>query len=234
MIFALRQPAVLLGLVVGFLVGIAAVTLAQRAFASGGPWRHRRALRPLGGNVRRGRAPARTLFDPYGAACAVVAGIGWGPKPPAPGGLRKPGVGPLLVALVVHGALAAGGIAAYLAVGGYKPLLTGRYEVLSHVVHGSPILSGQSVAAQMLIGFALVNVGCGLLRLVPIPPLEMGVLLWTRLPRTPGSRRVAYHLLEEPWGIAVLILLLLIPLAGQEPILLKVLSDAADPILGAL
>jgi len=233
-IFALRQPSVLLGLIAGFVIGIATVTLAQSAFAGAGAWRRRRGLRPLGGAPRRSRRSARTLLDPYGAACAVVAGIGWGPKPPAPTGLRKPGPGPLIVAVAVHGALAAAGIAGYLAVGGFKGLLTGGYEVLSHVVHGSPILSGQSVSAQILIGFAMVNVGCGLLRLVPIPPLEMGVLLWSRLPRTPGSRRLAYHLLEEPWGIAVLILLLLVPLAGQEPILLKVLSDAADPILGAI
>jgi len=234
-IFALRQPAVLLGLVVGFVVGIAAVTSAQRAFA-GSQWRprRRRGLRPLGGTARRPRRPASTLLDPYGVACAVVSGIGWGPKPPAPTGLRKPGLGPLAVALVVHGALAAGGIAAYLAVGGHKELLTVPPDVLYLVVHGSPIVSGESVAAQMLLGFGMVNLGCGLLRLVPIPPLELGVVLWSRLPRSAGSRRLAYHLLEEPWGVAVLIVLLLVPLAGEQPLLLKLLSELADPIVHAL
>lgn len=234
MIFALRQPAVLLGLVVGFVVGIAAVASAQRAVA-GSQWpRRRRGLRPLGGNTRRTRRPVSTLLDPYGVACAVVSGIGWGPRPPAPTGLRKPGPGPLIVALVVHGALAAAGIAAYLAVGGHKELLTVPTDVLYLVVHGSSLVSGESVVAQMVLGFGMVNLGCGLLRLVPIPPLEMGVLLWTRLPRSPGSRRLAYHLLEEPWGVAVLIVFLLIPLAGEQPLLLKVLSELADPIVHAL
>jgi len=234
-IFALRQPSVLLGLVVGFVVGIAAVTAAQRATA-GMKWRPRRrgALRPLGGSGRRPRRPASTLLDPYGVACAVVSGVGWGPRPPAPTGLRKPGPGPLIVALLVHGALAAAGIAAYLAVGGHKQLLDLPTDVLVPVVHGSPLVSGESVAAQMLLGFGMVNLGCGLLRLIPIPPLEMGVLVWSRLPRSPGSRRLAYHLLEEPWGVAVLIVLLLVPLAGQEPLLLKVLSALADPIVHAL
>jgi hypothetical protein len=234
-IFALRQPAVLLGLLVGFLVGIAAVTTAQRA-AAGRQLRPRRTrpLRPLGGTGRRTRAPASTLLDPYGAASAVVAGIGWGPRPPAPTGLRKPGPRPLVVALVVHGLLAAGGLAAYLAAGGHKGLLTVPSDVLTLVVHGSPLLSVESVGAQILLGFGMVNLGCGLLRLVPIPPLEMGVLLWSRLPRSPGARRLAYRLLEEPWGVAVLIVLLLVPLAGQQPLLLAVLSAVADPILHAL
>jgi hypothetical protein len=228
-IFALRQPAVLLGLLVGFLVGIAAVTTAQRA-AAGRQLRPRRAgtLRPLGGAGRRTRPPASTLLDPYGAACAVVAGIGWGPRPPAPTGLRKPGPGPLVVALVVHGLLAAGGLAAYLAAGGDKGLLTVPSDVLTLVVHGSPLLLVESVGAQILLGFGMVNLGCGLLRLV------MGVLLWSRLPRSPGARRLAYRLLEEPWGVAVLIVLLLVPLAGQQPLLLAVLSAVADPILHAL
>jgi hypothetical protein len=234
-IFALRQPAVLLGLLVGFVVGIAAVTTVQRATAGrlvGG--RRNRALRPLGGNVRRGRAPASTLLDPYGVACAVVSGVGWGPRPPAPTGLRKPGLGPLVGALLVHGALAAGGIAAYLAVGGHKGLLTEPSDVLTLVVHGSPVVSLETVVAQMLLGFGMVNLGCGLLRLIPIPPLELGVVLWSRLPRSPGTRRLAYHLLEEPWGVAALIVLLLVPLAGQQPLLLAVLSAIADPILHAL
>jgi hypothetical protein len=234
-IFALRQPAVLLGLVIGFILGTVAVAWAQRAIA-GSQWRlrRRRGLRPLGGSARRGRRPASTLLDPYGVACAVVSGIGWGPRPPAPTGLRKPGPGPLIVALVIHGILAAAGLAAYLAAGGHRQLLIVPSDVLFLVVHGSPIVSGESVAAQILLGFAMVNVGCGLLRLVPIPPLEMGVLLWSRLPRSPGSRRLAYHLLEEPWGIAVLIVLLLVPLAGEQPLLLKVLSELADPIVHAL
>lgn len=235
MIFALRQPAVLLGLLVGFVVGIAAVASLQRSLAGRrfAPSR-RRGPRPLGRNAGRTRRPASTLIDPYGAACAVVAGIGWGPRPPAPTGLRKPGPGPLVVAVVVHGALAAAGIAAYLAVGGARVLLSGGSDVLITVVHGSPILSGMNVGAQVLLGFAMVNLGCGLLRLVPIPPLEMGVLLWSRLPRGAGSRRMAYHLLEEAWGVAILIVLLLVPLAGQQPLLLAVLSALADPLLHLL
>jgi hypothetical protein len=93
------------------------------------------------------------------------------------------------------------------------------------------VLSSQPAGAQILLGFAMVNIGCGLLRLVPLPPLEAGVLLWSRLPRSPGSRRMAYHLLEEAWGVAILLALLLIPLAGQQPVLLAVLNAAADPLL---
>jgi hypothetical protein len=236
-IFALRQPAVLLGLIIGFVIGIAAVAEVQRAFVS----RRlvlvpRRGPRRLGGPARRRSRPQLgSLLDPYGAAGAVVAGVGWGPRPPAPTGRRQPGPGPLLVALAVHGAFAAVGVAGYLAVGGSRSLLHGSFGgpaiQLTDAVHGSPVLSGQSAAAQILLGFAMVNLGSGLLRLVPIPPLEMGVLLWSRLPKSAGSRRLAYHLLEEAWGVAVLLVLLLIPLAGQQPPLLALLSALADPLL---
>jgi hypothetical protein len=40
--------------------------------------------------------------------------------------------------------------------------------------------------------------------------------------------------LEEPWGIAVVLVLLLLPLAGQTPLLLALIDDAAHPILTAL
>jgi hypothetical protein len=76
----------------------------------------------------------------------------------------------------------------------------------------------------------MINLACGLLALLPIPPLELGVLLWSRLPRSPGARRLAYHLLEEQWGVAVVLLFLLLPLAGQQPLLLELINDVSRAI----
>ena len=56
-------------------------------------------------------------------------------------------------------------------------------------------------------------------------------MLFSRLPRTPSARRFAYHLLEEAWGIVIVLVGLLLPLAGQPPFLLALIDTVANPIL---
>jgi hypothetical protein len=230
-IFALRHPAVLLGLLLGFLFGIALRAACERAVAVGGTSLRRRGrLRPVGSSrLRRGWTPAAgwgTYFDPYGAVAAVISGTGWGPRPQ----LRRTGKATdlwvLIAALAAHAVLAAAGLAAYTAAGGHVSDF-GSGD-LSSVLHGSAT-SGK-FAKDVSGGFAAINIACGLLALWPIPPLELGVLLWTRLPRAAGARRVAYHLLEEAWGVAVTLLFLLLPLAGQQPLLLELINDATRAI----
>lgn len=230
MIFALRHPAVLLGLLLGFLIGIPLRAAAQRAIAGGFSLRRRGRLRPVGARTRSaGWRPAGgwgTYVDPYGAVAAVLSGVGWGPRPL----LRRTGgatdIWLLLAGLAVHAVLAAAGLAAYVAAGGAVADF-GVFDLTS-VLHGSGTFGtfGMDVAA----GFAAVNIGCGLLALWPIPPLELGIVLWSRLPRSAGARRFAYHLLEEQWGIAVALLFLLLPLAGQQPLLLVLINDVSSAI----
>ena len=224
MLFALRQPAILLGLVLGFLVGVVLRAAVQQRLAS-----PRLRVARVGGRSRPRSAGAvwSTYLDPYGAVAAVVAGVGWGSRTWVRGGRRGGGLGPLLAALVVHGALAVAGFALYRAAGG--PSVLGHGVSVSDVVHGSVRFG--SAGANVAAGFALENVGCGLLALVPIPPLELGVLLWQRLPRTPGARRVAYHLLDEAWGVAIVLVGLLLPLAAQPPAFLALIDTLADPLL---
>lgn len=233
MIFALRHPAVLLGLLLGFVVGIALRAACQRAVAVGGiSLRRRGRLRSVGGRrMRSGWTPAAgwaAYLDPYGTVAAVISGVGWGPRPQ----LRRTGrwtdLWLLLTALAVHGALAAVGLALYHQAG--RPVSDFGAFDLSSVLHGSFAFptTGQAIAA----GFAAINIACGLLALWPIPPLELGVLVWSRLPRSPGARRIAYHLLEEAWGVAVTLLFLLLPLAGQQPLLLVLINDVSNAIFG--
>ena len=96
-------------------------------------------------------------------------------------------MGLLAAALGVHAALTAAGLAAYVAVGGHLPELNGL--PVSSVLHGTFDV-GRTAARDIALGFALVNLACGVLALIPIPPLEMGVILWSRIPRTPGPRRM--------------------------------------------
>jgi len=235
MIFALRHPAVLLGLALGFLVGVVLRASLQRGLASGFSLRRSR-LRPVGGARRGFRGPSAgwaAYLDPYGTVAAVLSGVGWGARPQARRSGRGSDVAMLLAALIAHGALAVAGFAAYNAAGG--DYLFFSLPDATAVLHGSfsfddvPGLE-HAFAGSVAAGFGMVNLACGLLALLPIPPLELGVILWSRLPRSPGARRFAYRLLEEAWGVAVVLLFLLLPLAGQQPLLLELINDAVRAI----
>jgi hypothetical protein len=232
-IYALREPTILLGLLVGFLVGIPLRAAVQRQLTRPGGLRSRGRLSAVG--HQRARLGWPGYLDPYGAVAALLSGAGWGPRIEA---RRTPATDVLMLlsALAVHAALTAAGLAAFAAAGGASGLLHGLD--VSSVLHASPgvheVIDGGNAGRDVALGFAMVNLACGVLALVPIPPLEMGVILWSRLPRSPQTRRVAFHVLEEQWGVAVLLLLLLLPLAGQPPALLAVINAIGGPVLDAL
>ncbi|HWB66320.1 MAG TPA: hypothetical protein VG708_05795 [Mycobacteriales bacterium] len=226
MLYALRQPAVLLGLALGFVAGSALrVQLVQAVAGIPG-------IRRIGGRrwrieLRRfGRS--RRWLDPFGAVAAVLTGVGWGPTVEASRGRRYVVAA---AAVLAHAALTAAGIAGFLAAGGLHGLFP--FVDTAAVLHGSSSIA-TSTAQRVCLGFGIENLGCALLSLVPIPPLELGTALWSSLPRTPGSRRMAYHLLHEQWGVAVLLVLLLVPLGGSQPPLLALLGAIGDPIMHAL
>lgn len=227
MIYALGKPTILLGLLVGFLIGVPLRAAVQRLLTRPGGLRRRGRLSAVG--HRRPTLGWPGYLDPYGAVAALLSGAGWGPRVEA---RRTPLTDAfmLLAALVVHGALAALGLAAFAAADG--PVSQLHFVDVSSVLHGS--VDAGSVGQNVALGFAMVNLACGVLALVPIPPLELGVILWSRLPRSPQARRVAFHVLEEQWGVAVLLLLLLLPLAGQPPALLAVINAVGRAILGAV
>jgi hypothetical protein len=229
-IFALRHPAVLLGLLAGFLVGVALRAAVQRSLASGFSFRRRGRLRPVRTGGRSGfprpSAGWASYLDPYGAVAAVLSGAGWGARVQGRRSGRGSDVAMLVAAVAVHGVLAVVGFAAFNAAGlDYR----GFANVdATEILHGS--LGGLTTTQSVTAGFGMINLACGLLALLPIPPLELGVILWSRLPRSAGARRFAYHLLEEQWGVAVVLLFLLLPLAGQQPLLLVLINDASRAI----
>ena len=225
MIFALKHPAMLLGLLLGFVVGVSLTAMAQR-WVLQPRGLHRGRLSAVGSRgFGRPRLGWAAYLDPYGAVAAVMSGTGWGAR--VDGRRKRHGdVLVLAAALVVHAALRGAGLAAYVAAGGDLPGLDGLQ--ISDVLHGEfDIGAGRDIT----LAFALVNLACGVLALVPIPPLEMGVIVWSRLPKSPGARRVAYRALEEPWGVVV-VLLLLLPLFGGTAPLLAVVNAVGDGLFG--
>jgi hypothetical protein len=226
-LYALRHPAILLGLLIGFVVGVVvSAALQQRVVSRRGRGRLSRV------GASGSRQPWTSYLDPYGAVAAVVAGVGWGARAPQRGVRGRQDLRALAIAVAVHAVLAGAGFAAYRALAdraGLGGLGLGDGVAASDVLHGSFGLPG--IGVQVALGFAVENLACGLLALVPIPPLELGVVLWSRLPRTAGARRFAYHLLEEAWGVVVILVGLLLPLAGQQPALLALIDIAAAPLL---
>jgi hypothetical protein len=218
MLFALRQPATLLGLLLGFAAGCYLRATLQQA-AIGGARLAREARRP------------RVWLDPYGSVAALLAGVGWSPRPELSRFKPRQVWVMVVVAVGVHAALAAIGLAAYVAAGGSRQ----AFPILDSitVLHGTQFVAttfGQRVA----LGFGIENLGCGLLALMPIPPLELGVALWSVLPKSPAARRLAYRVLEEQWGVVAVLLFLVVPLAGELPLFLQLVTSLSDRVLNTL
>ena len=223
MLYALRQPAVLLGLLLGFAAGMIAVSGATRLLD------------------RNSRHPTpfwhpKAWLDPYSAVAALLAGVGWAPRPEVRRGFGKSQHRQLwtvaAISLAVPAILGAAGVALYASAAGRS-----WFAVFQSmwVVHGEDPISvlAPTFAEKVAIGFGIENLAVAVLSLVPIPPLPTGVALWSVLPRTPGARQTVYHLLEEHWGIAALVVLFLIPLGREGPLLLVVVTDIVDAILHA-
>ena len=218
MLFALNQPATLLGLLAAFLLGSFLQTAAQRLVVGG-----RRSL--------RGIKHAQLWLDPYSAVAAMLGGAGWAPRQELD--RRRPSLPLLLtvVSVVIEVVLAAVGAAGFRVAGGPTNFLT--FISTFDVIHGHQLIV-TSFLQRFALGFGVESLACALLALVPIPPLPLGVWLWSVLPRSDGPRRLAYRLLEEQWGILVILVLLVIPLAGQQPVLVALIAAVADPIMHAL
>lgn len=205
MVYALRTPAVLLGMVLGFVAAGALRATVIAAMTRG----HRGVQTALRG--------WRSWLDPFGVVCVVISGIGWVAVADRYRARRE-----LIVDLVVHLGLAAAALAGFAVTLGSRLAVSdlGRFVGVTNVLHGGLQGARLSFVAAFCAGAGMINLGCGLLALFPVPPLALGVLLWSRLPRTPGARRLAYHLLDEQWGVALVLILALLPVVnGQSPLL---------------
>jgi hypothetical protein len=220
MLFALRQPETLLGLLLGFAASMAALSAVTRLMD-----RKTRHATPFW--------HPQTLLDPYSVVAALLGGVGWPAKSEARRGFGRSRNQQLwllaAVSFLVPAALGAAGIAGYAAlVGkGALPLLDSM-----SVLHGDDFvkLIAPTAAEKILLGFGVESLAIGLLTLVPIPPLPTGVAIWTILPRTAGARQMAYRLLEEYWGVVILLVLFIVPLAGEGPLLLLLVTSVINGI----
>lgn len=217
MLLALAQPAAVLGLAGGFLVGLGLRAVAQRigAYALG----LERTRRPV-------LARPRTDVDPIGAVSAVLAGVGWGrgawpTQSPARGRLAVAVlVGP--VAVIAAGQLT---LAAFTAAypGERAMLLVNRpSDVLRGVV--APTFAG-----QLMLSVAVELICFGLVSLLPIPPLDGARLLRLLLSDVTAVPSGTTDLV----GSVALLVLAVAPVPGALSPLLTVLDMVGTPLLRA-
>ena len=204
-LFYLDAGGPLLGIVVGFVVGVVLRGLAQAALADRFGDRQARVAGFLSPDPRR-------HLDPFGVVGMLIAGVGWGK--PVPLDERRLGRSRFLAVLaagpVVHVLLALAGFAAW------------RTQ-----------LDADGFLEGFLLLFALVNAGCAVLSLAPLPPLDGNRVLWALAPRTPGWQRARYYSEEQNYGLAVLIVLLL-PLFAGVGLLMRLVHAVGGPLVELL
>ena len=191
MLFALGHPLALLGLVLGFFVGIVAVGAAQSRSAG-----VKASADHRGGGLAR-------YVDPFGAIAAALGGVGWA----APiemgrfrtGPARRRLIRTLLLAPLTHLALAAVGCLALAGLGWLVPL---RYVNTSLALHGA---YGAPFVQLTVLGFVVANLTMALLHVIPLPPMAAGRILFLLAPQTAAWQRAAYQLEDNNWGVGILI-----------------------------
>lgn len=224
MLYALRHPLALLALVLGFLVGITVRGVVQGALA------RRFGDRSAAASGRSPSDPRRHL-DPFGAVAAAIGGVGWGQPRPQPFGTRRDRgrqvtlllAGP--VAMAVVGAVL---LAAYVAVGG--PRIIFDIASVSDYVRGDVVVPDNAGYTFLLLA-GVELIAMALLDLVPLPPLDGGRLLFLLGPKTIGWQKAEYQLAERNIGLAIVLVLLILPLGGNVPLLLFVIDAILDPLL---
>jgi hypothetical protein len=216
-LFAIAQPAALVGLLVAFLLAltlrVAAMRLAARALG----------LRPPRGPLLLN---PREDIDPFGAVAAAVAGTGWGRAVDIDAMPRWAGRG-RRAAVVLAGPLV--------------PLLAGLLALTAYrLAFAAPIIDNAggllrggwapSFPAELLLSFAFGLVGFGLLNLLPLPPLDGFSLLWVSMKHVGAAgARARSWLVENNIGVVVLLVMVFFPL--NYPFLFLFLDLLGAPIL---
>ncbi|MEP6463582.1 MAG: site-2 protease family protein [Frankiaceae bacterium] len=224
MLYALRHPVALVALLAAFVLGVTVRGFVQARLSA-------RFGDRSGLAAGRGSLDPRRHLDPFGAVAAALSGVGWGHPVERPSYVRPGQRGRILavllagpVAVAILGALFLGG---YAAIGG--PAGLGQAGVVPATLHATYLPEN---AAQTLLLFAGIElVAMAVLALIPLPPLDGGRILFLYAPRTPGWQKAEYHLAEQNIGTAILLALLLIPITGQDPLLLFLLDLIVYPLL---
>ncbi|NUS71832.1 MAG: hypothetical protein HOQ05_00335 [Corynebacteriales bacterium] len=210
MLWALGQPAALVGLLLAYFGGLI-LRRTVHYFAE-----------PRGVYGASWVEPRRDV-DPFGAVAAAVGGVGWGRAPS-----ERCRIWGVVAAPLVIIAISIGVLGVYQALGYSSVPL--ELDSGSDVLHGAP---GEPVE-QCVLAFGVGLLAFGLVALIPIPPLD-GWRILTALNKRPslGFQKADYWLGEQNLGIAILLACLLLPIFRGLPVLLALLDLVITPVLRA-
>jgi Zn-dependent protease len=220
-LFAIAQPAALLGLLIAFLLAltlrVAAMRLTARALG----------LQPRPEGAGSLMLNPREDIDPFGAVAAAVAGTGWGRA--------------IDIDAMPRWA-SRGRRAAVVAAGPLVPLLAGLLVLTAYrfAYPDAPLLGGisaalrggwaPSVPAQFLLSVAAGLIGFGLLNLVPLPPLDGFSLLWVSMKHIGAAgERARGWLVDNNIGVVILLIMVFFPLTS--PFIFLFIELLALPVL---
>lgn len=206
MLFVLNKPALLLGIIaalyIGVVVGSGATVLVAKAMGDPmGQREHRLTLNP-----------ARHV-QIYSAVMMVLGGFGWAEQVPLNDRWRARRfhvAAAVLARPLTYAALALGAAAAAKGVG------ASAYAVLPDRIPEAVAvtLTGHTVfAAEFLLMMSEVFASLCVISLIPVPPTDLGRMIFTLGGNSIGWQKARYQLEERNIGLVIVLALLLLPIA---------------------
>jgi hypothetical protein len=203
MLFVLNKPALLLGIIaalyIGVVVGSAATVLTARAL--GDPMGHRSGFLSLN--------PAKHV-QIYSAVSMVLAGYGWAEQVPLNDRWRARRFhvcAAVLARPVAYALLSAGALA------GAKAINVATYAVaVDRIPKGLAGTTTESFPAELLLQMAVVFAALCVISLIPLPPTDLGRVIFTLGGTSIGWQKARYQLEERNLGLAIVFGLLLLPI----------------------
>ncbi len=203
MLFVLNKPALLLGIIaalyVGVVVGTGATVLTAKLMGDPmGQREHRLSLNPV-----------RNVHI-YSAVMMVLAGHGWAEPVPLNDRWRARRfhvatavlARPITYALLSFAALAA-----------MKGIQLVEYGVGVSRIPEAAAIGGDRFAAELLLQMSVVFAALCVISLIPVPPTDLGRVIFTLGGQSLGWQKARYQLEERNLGLVILMALLLLPVA---------------------
>ncbi|HEX4431564.1 MAG TPA: hypothetical protein VHZ96_20010, partial [Frankiaceae bacterium] len=204
MLFVLNKPALLLGIIaalyIGVVVGSAATVLTAKALGDPmGQREHRLSLNP----VRH--------VQIYSAVAMVLAGFGWAEQVPLNDRWRARRfhvAAAVMARPVTYAALSLAASA------GAKAVSVRFYGVQNDRIPESVAGSAaHSFPAEFLLQMSLVFAALCVISLIPVPPTDLGRVIFTLGGNSIGWQKARYQLEERNIGLVIVLALLLLPIA---------------------
>jgi Zn-dependent protease len=203
-LFVLNKPALLLGIIaalyLGVVIGSGATVLVAKLLGD-----------PMG--QRQGRLslnPARNV-QIYSAVMMVLGGFGWAEQVPLNDRWRARRfhvAAAVLARPLTYAALSLGALAA--ARGLAAQVYSVSQDRIPEAVAGT---IRESFSAELLLQMALVFAALCVISLIPVPPTDLGRVLFTLGGTSVGWQKARYQLEERNIGLVIVLALLLLPIA---------------------